>query len=67
MGFAPQSPTSPPPPPDVDSDEDQMYDKALAVARSAVPPMAWEAFSADEKKACIEEQMRLMSAENLSP
>lgn len=66
MGFAPKSPISPPP--DVDSDEDDMYDKALAAARSAVPPEEWDAFSPDDKKACIEKEMTVLKGANgLSP
>lgn len=65
-GFAPQSPTFPPP--DVDSDEDDIYDKALAVARSAVPPQEWEGYSPEKKKACIDMQMRVLTEVNgLSP
>lgn len=57
--YAPRSPTSPPP--DVDSDEDDIYDRALAVARSAVPPEQWASFSPEKKKARIEEQMGLLA------
>lgn len=65
-GFTPQSPTSPPP--DVDSDTDDIYDSALAVARSRVSPEIWDAFSPDKKKACIDEQMQvLVNASESSP
>lgn len=56
--FAPQSPT--PPPPDVDSDTDDMYDSAIAAARSAVSPEVWEALSPDTKKAHIDRQMEIL-------
>lgn len=64
-GYVPQSPTAPPP--DIDSDEDENYDRALAEARSAVPPDVWEAYSPDEKKSCIDERMKMLEAAQGSP
>eukprot|EP00903_Cladosiphon_okamuranus_P012281 g11517.t1 len=43
-----------------DSDEDDLYDKAMEQARSSVRPDEWNAFSSEKKKACIDEQMRLL-------
>ena len=63
VAFTPQSPTSPPPrdaDSDADSDDDTMYNNALAEARNTVPPEEWDAFPPDRKQACIEEQMRLL-------
>lgn len=57
-GYVPQSPTSPPP--DIDSDTDDVYDDALVAARRAVPADVWEAFSPDEKKACVEKEMEAL-------
>eukprot|EP00752_Nemacystus_decipiens_P017947 g16087.t1 len=64
--FQPSSPDHPPPqtkspPPADDSDEDDLYDKAMERARSAVRPDEWNALSSEKKKACIDEQMRLLA------
>lgn len=65
-GYIPRSPTTPPPD-DADSDEDDIYDRALAKARSAVQSAVWDAFSPEEKKVCIEKEMKMIEAAQGSP
>lgn len=57
--YAPRSPSSPPP--DADSDDDDAFDNALAVARSTMPPEKWESLSSEEKMTIIKEKQRLLT------